>query len=508
MEVDNLSHSDSIVIILRKNSVTPAEMFGIAVLNNGILLNAYYAYIEEDEYTFTMDNTQLPSGVSQIVLFNTKGEILCDRLIFTGLNRLLNSELLDIKSKTGKAAYRPHELVNMDISVADREANPVSATFSLSVRDGANEVECNQNILTDLLLMSEIKGYVRNPSYYFEKKDDTVETWRAASLDVLLMVQGWRRYSWNRMTGIEPFEIKYLPEQGIETHGNVVSFVKRKPQSNVDVSLWLQKRSENNDSTGGSFLETFVTDDQGRFSFVSDVRGRWSMILRVTEKGKKKDHQILLDRVFSPDPKKYRYADLQVSIAEKESEHLDDEETPADLEDDFDFITAYKDSIAKLGIDEKVHHIPEVTIKGKRNSKEQDIFRNRSTSVAYYDVTLEMDNLFDRGVYVGKDIHELLINMNKNFTISRRYEDFAMMSNEFLLYKQRMPLFIVNYKPLFINDFEFDYFHYTTININAIKSIYINETPDISCQYCTTVSECCHYDFVIFIETYPEVNAI
>jgi hypothetical protein len=318
------------------------------------------------------------------------------------------------------------------------------------------------------------------------------------------MVQGWRRYSWNQMTGIEPFEITHSPEQGIETQGNVVSFVKQKPQPNVDVSMLLMKKGDENEA-GGSFIETFVTDDQGRFSFVSDVHGRWGMILSVSEKGKKKDHRILINKVFSPEPKRYRYADMQVSIAEKNTEKKIVEEFGEQLEEEDleSFLIAYRDSIAKLGINEKVHQIEEVVIKGKRNTKEREILRNRTTSVAYYDVNLEMDNLFDKGEYINNDIHELLINMNKNFTVSKRYEDFAMMSNEFLLYKQKLPLFIVNYKPIFLSEFEFDYFHYTIVNINAIKAIYINETPFLSCQYCTNHLGCCHYDFVIFIETYP-----
>ena len=39
-------------------------------------------------------------------------------------------------------------------------------------------------MLTDLLLMSEIKGYVRRPSWYFES-DDTLHR---RALDELLMV--------------------------------------------------------------------------------------------------------------------------------------------------------------------------------------------------------------------------------------------------------------------------------------------------------------------------------
>ncbi len=74
-----------------------------------------------------------------------------------------------------------------------------------------NEVESGRNILTDLLLMSEIKGYVRNPGYYFEAEDDT----HRMAIDLLLRIQGWRRYSWKQMTGIESLNLKYGPERGI-----------------------------------------------------------------------------------------------------------------------------------------------------------------------------------------------------------------------------------------------------------------------------------------------------
>jgi len=506
MEVDHLSHSDSLDISLRKNSDTPEAILGLAILHGGKLQKAYHIHTEDNELNFKVDKTQLLPGVSQFVLFNGKGEILCDRLIFTNLNQLLNSELLDIKVKTGKPDYRPFEVVDTDIWVADKEANPVSVTFSISIRDGGNEVKNNHNILTDLLLMSEIKGYVRNPSYYFEKEDDP-------ALDLLLMVQGWRRYSWKQMAGIEMLDVKYLPEQGIETHGNVVSFVKQKPQPNVDVSMILTKKGDENED-GGHFIATFVTDESGRFSFVSDVPGRWGMILSVSEKGKKKDHRILLDRVFSPEPRRYRYADLQVSISEKVIENMDDEETPDQIEDNYSsFLVAYQDSLDKLGIDEKVHQIEEVIVKGKRTSKAQDIARNRTTSVTYYDVPAEMDHLFDQGKYIGNDIHEFMRNMNKLFYIKPPGYNKSYGSNETLEYKHKLPLFVINYTTV---DFskpdasEYEYFKYKAINVNAIKSIYINETLSVLCQYvipppntfCWEVIDA--FSCAVFIETYPE----
>ncbi len=496
MEVDNLAYTDSMGITLRKNSNTPVEILGMVILNGGKLRYYCLANIADDEICFKIGKVQLPSGVSQVVLFNRNGEILCDRLVFTS-----KGNQLDIKAKTNKPAYQPYELVDMEISVADKEANPVCTTFSLSVRDGANEVDYQHDILTDLLLMSEIKGYVRNPSYYFEDNDNA----RQAALDLLLMVQGWRRYSWKQMAGVEPFEIKHLPEQGIVTNGKVVILVRQKPKPDVDVLLLLQKRGKE-DEEGGNFIESFVTDSLGRFSFVSDIPGKWNMMLSVKEKGKRKDHRILLDRVFSPEPKRYDYAEMQINIAGKKNRGIPDEVMPGQLENEVDLtsvLIAYEDSLAKAGISEKVHHLSEVTIKAKRKTKERDIYKNRSTSVAYYDVPSEYDDIYDNGKYIGDDMHQLLANMNRDFSIR------SGGPNEYLLYKNRLPLFIINYERIDLTR-GMGYFNYKLIGLHAIKSIYINENISTICQYVvpspgiTCMGLAKEFSCVVFIETYPD----
>ena len=546
MEVDNISYPDSIGISLRKNMETPAGIFGVVVLSGGNLQDYLCIMMDFEEINFKIDKTGLPPGISQIVLFNGKGEILCDRLAFTGKN-----DFLEINAKTDKQSYRPYEPVEMEFLITDKDTNPVNATFSLAVRDGENEVKSNHTILTDLLLMSEIKGYVSNPSWYFEGDDDI----RSRELDVLLMVQGWRRYSWNRMAGIEPFEVKYLPEQGIEIHGRTVSYRlfsnKQVPQPNVDVDLFLLQRGEEDDETGGSFIKSFVTDDEGRFSFTADVAGKWNMILTVTEKGKPKDHTILLDRVFSPEPKKYSYTDLQINIAGNNPVLLaDDEETPEDPEDDYaSFLAAYQDSLVRSGIDEKIHPLPEVTVKANIAQK---IFNNRSKSVAYYDVASELDDIHDRGIYIGNSLYELMMNMNKNFYLNDisdlilatilpkpkpldfkikaalmvlrmlSQEDFITVINgesldtiggNTLYYKNKLPLFVVNHED---SRFSGEFLH-RTFSPSAIKSIYINENPVIISEYLKVRTEAesmeatvilseltNKYGCVVFIETYPE----
>ncbi|MBC8618745.1 hypothetical protein H8788_13445 [Parabacteroides faecis] len=496
LQADNLSSSDSLEISLQKNEQTPAEMLGMVIICRGKLYNYCLANVLHNEpVRFKVDKTILPSGVSQIVLFNSNGDILCDRLIF-----IHKEEQLTIRSKAGKETYEPYEAVDMEFTVTDQNENPVQTSFSLSVRDGMNEVKSDCNILTDMLLASDIKGYVHNPSYYFEANDSV----HRSSLDLLMMVQGWHRYSWKQMAGTKPFELKYTPEQGIEMHGQVVSFVRKKPKPNVTISSFLLKRGEEEEAA--SAFDIFTTDSLGHFAFRADITGKWNMILAVSEKGKKKDHRIILDRLFTPEPKRYRYPEMQVTVADQETEkaeETDAEEVPEIQEPEEDinaFLTAYEDSLAKAGNKEKVLRLDEVTVTAKKRSREKDIFNNRSKSIAFYDVQSEWDDITDQGKYIGKDIHELMINMNNNFrkTFSRQ--------DEYLQYKGKMPLFVINYEPTMAT--EMDYNKYKLIRLEAIKSIYINEELSIMCKYAdprmSPLEVDDFYSCVVFIETFPE----
>ena len=229
------------------------------------------------------------------------------------------------------------------------------------------------------------------------------------------------------------------------------------------------------------------------------------MILAATENGRRRNYSILLDRLFSPAPKRYRYADLQVNLTEKYTETIIiEEETPEDIEDDYaTFFAAYQDSLKRLGIEQRVHQLGEVNVSARRRTQTQDIFHNRSTSVAYYDVASEVDDMYERIGYEGKNILELMVNMNKDFKIVREGLE------EFLFYKGRYTLVFVNYEQIEWLDW-LDHIKYQDINPSAIKSIYINESISVMAKYIipppmmSATGIASNLGCVVFIETYPD----
>ncbi len=497
LHVDNLTSQDSVGISVQKHSDAPVATLGLAVMNGGNLFDFCLLNIRNDKpVCFSLDKTTWHPGVSRLVLFDAAGQVVADRLIFNDRKE----EQLSISVKKEKERFQPFEPVKIEFSVSDAKGRPVQTPLSVSVRDGREEVEGRHSILTDLLLMSEIKGYVHRPFYYFESNDEE----HRRALDHLLLVQGWRRYPWNYWAGIEPFELKYLPEQGIEVHGQVVSMVKGKPKPNVQVSSCLIKRGEEEEKRPPMVINLFDTDSVGRFAFISQVTGKWNLILSVREKGKKKDHRIILDRVFSPSPTPYMLGEMQIGIAGRDGAG-EERELPADtvIANDMDFnrfMDIYEDSLSKKGIHEKYHRLKEVVVKAKKWSREKDIYDNRSKSIAYYDVASEIDDIKDRGKFIGEDIHELLINMNDNFTRT------FVRGEEWLQYKGRSPLFVVNYETTRAT--EMDYNKYKLVRLEAIKAIYINEELSSKCRYADPrmspmeVDEM--YSCAVFIETYPD----
>lgn len=490
LTVDNVTSKDSLFVEIQHTS---NDTLGMAILGGGILHSSYLIIPREGTpVKASIDRTHLSPGVSQIILFDKTGRKISDRLIFNEGNCRMK-----VHTEFDKPSYEPYEEVNLKITLKDVDGHPFSTPMSLSIRERDGEVKFNRNILTDLLLMSEIRGYVHDPGYYFESDDEE----HRRKLDLLLLVQGWRRYSWDHMTGKEKFPIRYEVEDTVlSVNGRVLSYNKKEPKPGVDVSAFLMHRNEDTYNPE-SYADIYRTDSLGKFHFNADVTGEWNMVLALREKGKKKDYMIQLDRLFSPSPRQYRFTDMELDFdyGSNNGQLLtEDYEDNGNAMDEPDVISLFKDSLMVSGT--KIKELPEVVVKGKKNSKERDIYKARSKSLAYYDVKSGLDDIRDEGEYIGDDIHKFLRSMNRNFS--------RTLSNgeEYLLYKGRMPLFVINY--MRTNRTKFDYDKYKYIRLEAIKSIYISEDLGSMCDYADPMINPFDidklYGCAVFIETYPD----
>ena len=180
--------------------------YGVAVLCRGILKSFQTI---TGSARVTLDQSLLPTGVNDLLVFDETGQLLADRLFFVNHH---DYDLNPITVSGLQSDYQPFDSIRLEF-----QAPPGTGPISISVRDGAYEdlTYDTGNIVTDLLLSSELKGFIAYPDYYFESDDEE----HRRALDLLMMVQGWRRYDYKEITSGTP--LRYQPEKAITVEGGV-----------------------------------------------------------------------------------------------------------------------------------------------------------------------------------------------------------------------------------------------------------------------------------------------
>ena len=135
---------------------------------------------------YSIANKDLPTGILNILLLNTKQEVLSERLLFN----LNEDEYALIQANTQKPSYQRREHVSIALKLTNPDLTPSSGNIAVSVTDkGAVVLDSTTNIISTLLLSSELKGYIESPASYF--KEGITNRY---ALDALMLTQGWRRY--------------------------------------------------------------------------------------------------------------------------------------------------------------------------------------------------------------------------------------------------------------------------------------------------------------------------
>jgi len=271
-----------------------------------------------------------PTGVYQFTLYNPQGDILAQRLLFID-NGELPVQTLSVT--TENASIRPFEEIRLNIQVegskSQKDGKP--STFSLAVRDAADYgTAYRDDIRTYLLLSSELKGLIEDPEWYFQESQQVNESTsqqadadrsqpvdsltrrlvdpRQDALDLLMLVQGWTRYNWRQMAGIEPFTIRHYTEGQLVLDGWAFSRIREKPLSDVNIAVRLTSLDRQHQQE-----TTVTTDSLGYWSVgVEDFEGEWDLYMETRQQGDlkgEKTTRVRLERSSKPDL--YAYTPLE-----------------------------------------------------------------------------------------------------------------------------------------------------------------------------------------------------
>ena len=411
--LSTVSNAGALLVRVFCNAATPQDTLAVFISHQGRpYVHQLISCRSDAPQEFILPTRKLPAGVLQVSLINRAGNTLCERFVFANPRAPLQ-----ISTKKLKEVYAPYAPIRCELQIKNAKGEPVSGELSVSIRDGVRSdyLEYDNNIFTDLLLTSDLKGYIHQPGYYFASPSPRKQT----ELDVLLMVHGWRKYDMSQAISTAPFTPLQLPETQLALNGQVKSTILKNKLKDIALSVIVKK--DDQFITGGT-----VTDENGRFTIpVEDFEGTTEAVIQTRKVGKErnKDASILIDRNFSPAPRAYGYKELHpewkdLAYWQQKAESFD---------------SLYMDSIRKV---EGLYVLDEVEIKSKRRQGSNMATKINEKSIdAYYDVRRSVDLLRDNGKIVTT-IPELMEKLSPQFDWDR--------SNDKLTYRQKPICYIMD----------------------------------------------------------------
>ena len=269
-------------IVLSSNmKLNYGRSFYFVASHKGIVL--FHSRIEMNDFKQLLDLSKslFPKGISKITLLDPTFNQLAERLIFVDDGK---ADL--IKLQLNKQVFKPREEVNIGAEAFLSSDDSITSNLSVAVVNknyfglGGN----SQNIKSYLLLDSDLKGSIESPASYFVNDEATPPE---EKLDLLMMVNGWRSYSWDNIEANKTASLLDWNDVGFEINGYVKKLLWEAPQANAEVFLGTVR---------GFVIDSTTTNELGRFKFERIcIMDSIKMMLNTKTKNGTKNAEIRLD---------------------------------------------------------------------------------------------------------------------------------------------------------------------------------------------------------------------
>ena len=286
---------DTLRITVSTSLPDTARLLGMVLMHAGKVEHIDTLTMHQPTQSKTVATSGLPTGTYQLTLFDAAGTILATRMLF--INN--GVKLSPITIRQDKAHYKPFEKIKVLIETRGEKEQ----YLSLAVRDATDYgTGYDEDIRTYMLLSSELKGYIEQPGYYFEADDEEHRT----ALDLLMMVQGWSRYSLERMQQPIPTTDIHYTEESLVLEGRTLHPRKEEPMAGVDVYIKLYSPDRQ------QVQEVKVTsDEQGYWGTnLQDFEGEWDLNIQTYRNGEPIVTRLRLERASAPEVLAYPLAAL------------------------------------------------------------------------------------------------------------------------------------------------------------------------------------------------------
>ncbi len=315
--------------------------------------------------TYMFPSWFFPSGIINILLLNARHEVLSERLIYSANE----TDFSRIKPSLSKPSYQTRDHIVLKMRVENMDSTFLPGSIAVSVTDKETVArDTTVDIVSTLLLSSELKGYIESPASYLKgNKTDKY------ALDALMMTQGWKRYDIPAvLQGKIQTPDAFKPEVAQEISGKADGLFRSLKEGHISMLATLDSLVT---------TETTQTDDQGRFTFNAEFPEGTALTLQSLNKKGNKNNLIEVNKETFP-------TSVHASLPQKYAVvNMGNENQKGYLE------KANEEYVQKYGI--RTIDLDEITVVGRKSEK--------YTESAYY------SPLSATGVRTSEDIEKMAV---------------------------------------------------------------------------------------------------
>ncbi len=212
---------------------------------------------------------QLPEGIITCSVIDKSGQTYAERLFFCR-----NFKFASVSMNQNKPSWIERDKVKLNFQLSDIPGDFTKGEYSVSVTDLAQvkQDSLGSNLINNLLLTSDIKGWVEDPQAYF--KDDSRQTREIT--DLLMLTQGWRRFNTEELLqGKYPNNNFYL-EAGQSLSGKILNLFN-KPVKDIEVIMFGYKNqiaTAKTDSNGVYVIDGIWFPDSAKMAIKAKSRSK------------------------------------------------------------------------------------------------------------------------------------------------------------------------------------------------------------------------------------------
>jgi hypothetical protein len=179
---------DSLAFYITSNYKIQQQRIFVRLQLRGVV-QAVATGVLSDALVVKFPTHQMAQGIAEVTLFDAQCRPLAERLVYINPDKKLH-----INYQLNKDTVAAREKIVLKIKTTNAEGAPVAASLGLSIFHARyGNASDSKDIDNHYYLSSQLKGDIYHPGYYFDENNKD----RKEALDLLLLTQGWRCYTWN-----------------------------------------------------------------------------------------------------------------------------------------------------------------------------------------------------------------------------------------------------------------------------------------------------------------------